>query len=57
LASKVEQATKYLEDVKQKIVDLGIEVPEWHIGGGSTDAGIAIELSIKLLVPKQKKQP
>jgi hypothetical protein len=55
LASKVEQAKTYLDELRKKIVDSHIEITEWKIGGGGTDVGTTIELSIKLLVPKQKK--
>jgi L-rhamnose isomerase len=55
LASKVEQAKAYLDELRKKIADLNVEVTEWKVGGGGTDAGTTIELSIKLLVPKQKR--
>jgi hypothetical protein len=55
MASKVEQAKKYFDEVHQKIIDLGIEVPEWHLDVGGTEAGTTIAVSLKLLVPKQKK--
>ena len=55
MASKVEQAKAYLEELRKKIVDLNVEVTEWKVGGGGTEAGTTIDLSIKLLVPKQKK--
>ena len=55
MVSKVEQAKAYLEELRKKIVDLNIEVTEWKVGGGGTPAGTTVEISVKLLVPKQKK--
>jgi hypothetical protein len=55
LASKGEQVKAYFDELRKKIVDSHIEVTEWKVGGGGTEAGTTIELSVKLLVPKQKK--
>jgi hypothetical protein len=55
MASKVEQAKAYLDELHKKIVDLNLEIVAWKFDSQGTEAGTTLEVSVKLLIPKQNK--